>query len=136
MTDNYGAEYAVQKDTLKGTWSIDDKEFDLVVEGISKGTLNLIEEYMQAARQAERIEDDEAAENLAEGLEDFPWENGQDKDAIDSIIDAKLVKPEIRAEDIDFRKLLAIVEGMMQAWQEGEQYREAKQEMPIDQGNR
>jgi len=91
---------------------------------------------MQLANQV--AEGQELPEGAGEDLPNFPWESedDEDKDIIESVISEKLIKPEIDPQDAPVRKLRALFEGMMQAWSEGKQIKDAKGDMPLDEGNR
>jgi len=134
MSDEYGANYATQKETIEGTWSIDDREFKLETEDVSKATLDLIGEYTQLAAM---FEEGEVPEDAGEELDDFPWEDeDDDRDFIESVVGEKLHKPEIDVNDTASRKLSAIFAGMFDAWQEGTVVKDAKDGMPLeDEGN-
>jgi len=137
MSDRFGTEVATQKEQIEGTWSIDGQEFALITEDTSKGTLELIEEYMQLANRV--AEGEEIPEGAAEDLDNFPWEDDDDEDTdiIESVVDAKLIKPEVNPQDAPIRKLRALFEGMMNAWSEGKQVKDARHDMPLDdEGNR
>ncbi len=135
MSDRFGTEVAASKERIEGTWTVDGETYDLITEDTSKGTLELIEQYMQLANRV--AEGDELPEDAAEDLDNFPWEEeDNEKDIIESVVDAKLIKPEVNPQDAPIRKLRALFEGMMQAWSEGKQVRDAKDDMPLEEGNR
>ena len=135
MTDkNYGADVATKKEQIEGTWSIDGDEYDLLTEDTTKQTLNIIEQYMEVAQS---LEEGDVPEGAAEDLPNFPWEDDDsEKDFIESILDAKLIKPEIDVQDAPIRKLRALFEGCFETWSEGKRVKNAKEEMPLDKGNR
>lgn len=137
--DKYGASVATQKEQIEGTWELDGEEYSLLTEDTTKGTLGLIEEYMALTHKAETGEIDETElEERAEQLDNFPWEEDgdDDKDFIELVIEGKLIKPEIDVDDVPVRKLEPIVIGMMQTWGEGKQVADARDQMPLDEGNR
>lgn len=131
---NYGADVAQTKDRIEGTWTINGNAYDLVAEDVTKGTLDLVEDYMAVAQRFESGED--VPEDAVDHLDNFPWEDeNDDTDLIESLLSEKLVKPEIDVSETPVRKLMALFEGMFEAWTEGEPVKSAKAEMPVDGGN-
>lgn len=137
MSDRFGTDVATRKEQIEGTWTVDGEEFALITEDTSKGTLELIEQYMQLANQVAQAEsEDDIPDGLGEDLDNFPWEDEDDeKDVIETVVDAKLVKPEVDVQNTPVRKLRALFEGMMGAWNEGELVADAQDQMPLDEGN-
>lgn len=136
--DRFGTAAATRRDQIEGTWSLDGETYDLITEDTSKGTLNLIEEYGRVAQRAAQAESPEdLPDDLGDDLDDFPWEDedSEDVDFIESIVREKLVKPDVDVDDVPIRKLRALYEGMMDAWGEGKAVADAKDEMPLDEGN-
>jgi hypothetical protein len=137
MTDEYGAEVATSVETIEGTWSINGQTFKLQTKDTRKETLDLIEEYMEVAQTVDSAEDEsDIPEGLGKDIDNFSWEDeDSDTDMVESVIGEKLVKPEVDVSQVPQRKLGALFEGMMEAWQEGEQVKSAKAEMPVSEGN-
>jgi len=128
---------------LEGTWTYNGQEYDLLVEDINYEDFKLAQQYAALAQQINVLENkdsiaEEDVENLAteaEQLDNFSWEDSGDRDFIPSMIDAKLLKPDVDIQTTPVSKLRALVGGMMQAWQEESGVSEAREEMPIE-GNR
>lgn len=127
-------------DRLEGTWEYNGSEYDLLVEDINYEDFKLAQQYAALAQQVNTLEQRESVgeddvESLAaeaEQLENFSWEETGDRDFIPSMIDAKLIKPDVDIETTSVSKLRALVGGMMQAWQEESGVADAKAEMPIE----
>jgi hypothetical protein len=128
---------------LEGTWEYNGETYDLLVEDINYEDFTLAQQYAALAQQINGLEDrdsvaEEDVENLAseaEQLDDFSWEDDGNRDFIPSMVDAKLIKPEVDIQNTPVSKLRALVGGMMQAWQEESGVSEAREEMPLE-GNR
>jgi len=140
MVDKYGTEVATSVETLEGEWSINGESYKLVTKDTKKATLDLIGEYMQIAASVDGLEEGdeipEEVETQAENLANFEWETEDDeKDMVESVVSEKLIKPDVDVNQIPQRKLRALFEGMMDAWNEGTVVKNAKEEMPIE-GNR
>lgn len=132
---------------LEGTWEWDGTEYELKVYNIGYKDKNRIQQYGAlaatvdgVAENADEIElGEEELEQLqqqAESLESFSWEDDDaDDDWIASVIDEKLVRPEVDIEQTSSHKLGAIVEGMMETWEESQSVKNAKAEMPVQEGN-
>lgn len=124
---DYGAEFLTQAETIEGTWAYADHEFALLVEDISIGELELLQEYTQVAGAAINATGDdvdeealEEANEQAKNLDSLPWEDDVEADSfLEATIEAKLIKPDVDLSDARAHKLTAVFEGMMQAWQEG-----------------
>ena len=134
MTDKteYGADILTQSETIEGTWEYNGEEYKLEVKDISKQTLDLVEDYAALAQniaflqRSEDMNEDEIDERIeeinkqAEDLENFSWEDeDDDTDFIESIVNEKLVKPDIDPSEVRVHKLRHVFEGMFKAWQEG-----------------
>lgn len=137
MSDEYGTDVATSVERLEGSWSINGKSYKLVTEDTRKETLDLIGEYMEIAATVENAEgESDIPEGLGEDLDNFSWEDDDsEKDMVESVVDEKLIKPDVEVSQVPQRKLRALFEGMMEAWNEGEQVKAAKTEMPLDKGN-
>jgi len=136
--NNYGAEIATSKETIKGTWEWDGEEYDLITKDTTKGTLDLIGEYMEVAQTVENAEgEDDIPEGLGSDLDDFPWDHdhGSDADMVEIVVGEKLVKPEVDVNEVPMRKIRALFEGMLEAWNAGETVKDAKGQMPVDNPN-
>jgi hypothetical protein len=127
MSD-YGADFLTETETIEGTWEYGEQEFDLLVEDISIGSFELLQKYTQVAQEAagvdgEASEDDlEAVNQKADDLDPLPWEDEVEADGfLEATIEAKLVKPDVVIADARAHKLRAVFEGMIAAWQEGNQ---------------
>jgi len=137
MTGKYGTEVATSVERIEGSWSINGETYTLITEDTRKETLDLIGEYMEVAATVEDASGPEdIPDGLGEDIDNFRWEDEDNEmDMVESVISEKLIKPEVNASDVPQRKLSALFEGMMQAWNEGEQIKAAKAEMPLDEGN-
>lgn len=128
MTD-YGADFLTESEEIEGTWEYGDREFPLLVEDISVGSFELLQKYTQVAGEAMNASgddvDEEALEEVnkkAEELDNLPWEDEVEADGfLEATIEAKLVKPDVDLADARAHKLRAVFEGMVGAWQEGNQ---------------
>ena len=132
---------------LDGTWEWDNREYELRVRNISYKDKRRIQQYGALAAtvdgMAENAEDVdlgeeeiESLQNQAENLENFSWEEeDEDSDWIASVVEEKLVRPDVDVEQTSTPKLGAIIEGMMQAWEESQSVKNAKKEMPVEEGN-
>jgi len=133
---------------LDGTWTYHGEENNLQVRNISYPDWKLVQQYAQVAASIEATadaasEDAEAAGELgqaaleqAEQLDNFSWETeGAESDFMMSLIEEKLVKPEVDVGETSSGVLAALVDGMVGAWQSSKDRREAKAEMPLDEGN-
>ena len=128
---------------LKGSWEYDGEKKDLLVEDISYPDFKLAQQYGVLSARFQSLEDadpddideDELAEQV-ESLDDFSWESeDEDKDFVVTMVENKLVKPNANPESLPTSMLRALVEGMMETWQESEDVATAKEEMPLE-GNR
>jgi len=127
MSDD-GASFLTEAETIEGTWEYGENEFDLLVEDISIGDFELLQKYTQVAQEAAGVdgeaseEDLEAVNKKAEDLAPLPWEDDVEADGfLEATIEAKLVKPDVAISDARAHKLRAVFEGMVGAWQEGNQ---------------
>ena len=142
MTNDYGAEIATRTDTIEGTWSLGGETYNLEVKDAKYKTLRLLQEYATLAQSIDGVGTDpteeelESIEEQAENLENFPWEDDNSNvDFVKSIFDEKLINPDIDADEANARAISAILQGIINAWQEGESVKAAKEEMPVE-GNR
>jgi hypothetical protein len=141
----YGQSIIEQTHTLEGHWSYGGNSYKLEVEDISGHDFGLIQEYTQLAMGVEAMGDDpdnvsesdiEELNSKAENLDNFSWESEDgDTDLVQSVIQAKLVKPDVEISTTGHSKLQALFEGMMETWQESEAVKSAKEDMPLDEGN-
>lgn len=129
---------------LQGTWQYRGQAFDLVVEDIGYSDWKLVQQYGALSAQVDAFEgqddiseaDVEALAEQAESLEDFSWEgDDENPDFVETIIEEKLVRPEVDLETTSSDKVGAIVEGMIQTWQSSHDVEQAQGEMPLDTGN-
>lgn len=127
MSD-YGADFLTETETIDGTWEYGEQEFDLLVEDISIGSFELLQKYTQVAQEAAGVDDDASEEDLAavnekaDDLDPLPWEDDVEADGfLEATIEAKLVKPDVEISEARAHKLRAVFEGMIAAWQEGNQ---------------
>jgi len=127
MSD-YGADFLTETETIEGTWEYGDNGFDLLVEDISIGSFELLQKYTQVAQEAAGVDGDaseddlEAVNQKADDLDPLPWEDEVEADGfLEATIEAKLVKPDVVIADARAHKLRAVFEGMIAAWQEGNQ---------------
>jgi len=123
---------------LRGTWTYDGEEYDLIVEDISYPDFKLAQQYGAISAQLANAEsaddlDAEALNEQAENLGTFSWEDeGNERDFVPGMIDAKLVKPDVAIDNTSTAKLRALVEGMMSTWSEAEDVAKARDEMPLE----
>jgi hypothetical protein len=127
---------------LKGTWEYAGEEKDLIVEDISYPDFKLVQQYGALSAQLAALEDADPDEVDGEDLEeqvdnlgDFSWEGeNEDPDFIPSMISEKLVQPKLNPEsdDVPARLVRAIVQGMMETWQESDEVSKAREEMPLE----
>jgi len=128
-------------DRLEGTWSYAGEEYGLLVEDISYPDFKLAQEYAALSAQVSALEDAESIDEsdvesiqaTAEDLDNFSWEsdNGE-TDFIVTMIQAKLIKPEVNVDNTPVRKLRALLEGMFQTWQEDTNVEQAREKMPLE----
>lgn len=125
---DYGAEFLTETETIEGTWEYDGQEFDLLVEDISVGSFELLQKYSEVAQEAATLDGDVDENKLAsvnekaENLDPLPWEDDVEADGfLEATIEAKLVKPDVAISNARAHKLRAVFEGMIAAWQEGNQ---------------
>jgi len=153
MTNNTNSEYGSHLinnagEVLTGTWTYHGETNQLKVRNIAYPDWKLVQQYAQVAASIEATadaasEDAEAAGELgqaaleqAEQLDNFSWETeGAESDFMMSLIEEKLVKPEVDVGETSSGVLAALVDGMVGAWQSSKDRREAKAEMPLDEGN-
>ena len=125
---------------LKGTWEYAGTEYDLLVEDISYPDFKLAQQYGALSAQFAALEDTDPEDVDVEGLEeqvenlgDFSWETEDEQtDFVPGMIDAKLIKPDVDIDETSQGKLSALVEGMMQTWQESDEVEQAREEMPLE----
>jgi len=125
---------------LEGTWEYAGEEYDLVVDDISYPDFKLAQEYAAISAQVNALENAESIDESdveeiqasAEGLDNFSWEDSGDEDFIVTMIDAKLVKPEVDIDTTPVRKLRALLEGMFETWQSDKEVESAREEMPLE----
>jgi len=141
MSD-YGEDVLDRDEVLEGTWTYGGNTYDLEVNDISGRDMRLIQDYTDIAARVAAVDDDASEADIeqinekAEGLDDFSWEDGDGETPyIQSIIDEKLVRPDVDVDNTGYSKLRAIFEGIMQTWQESKTVANAKDEMPLDEGN-
>jgi len=97
------------RDELAGTFEIGGDEYPLEVR---EPTLDELEELeMELADEADEVE------------------------AIRGMAERYLIAPDVAAGDIGISKLRALFDGMREAWESGDAFDEAKEAMPIDEGN-
>jgi len=129
---------------LQGEWAYRGQTFDLVVEDIGYSDWKLVQQYGALSAQVNAFDDQddiseadvEALAEQAESLEDFSWEApDENPDFVETLIDEKLVRPEVDLETTSSDKVGAIVEGMIQTWQRSHDVEAAEGEMPLDTGN-
>lgn len=145
MSDEYGQAFVNNADQLlDGTWTYQGQENNLQVRNISYPDFKLIQQYGALAGSLENVDpedvDDAEIEQLAEQadeLDNFSWEDDDgDMDFIVSVVEEKLVRPDVNVDETDHHVLVALVEGMIATWQEDSDVQAAKGEMPVDSGNR
>jgi len=137
----YGEDVLNETSVLSGSWTYNGQQYNLKVEDIAGRDMRLINDYQEIAARVVGAGDDpsesdiEAVQEKAESLVDFSWEDGDEQPFIQSVIDAKLVRPSVDVGDTGTSKLRALFSGMMETWQESDSVAEAKSEMPLDEGN-
>jgi hypothetical protein len=145
---NYGQDIVDRGlERLQGTWEYNGTEYDLVVEEISWPDQQLLQKYMttimpviQAMESDADPEDvDIDAQEINEqvrNLGTFSWEDDDvdpaDRDLYRSVVEAKLIKPEVDVSQLGTKKTQALGRGMMEAWQEADDVAEARDEMPLE----
>jgi len=126
---------------LRGTWEYRGEEYDLLVEDISYPDWQLVQQYAAIAGQVQSLDDsggeisDEVVDSLteqAENLDNFSWEDGGDADFVESVINAKLLAPEVDLQVTSQDKISALIEGMMHTWSRSVDVEQAEGEMPIE----
>jgi len=126
---------------LRGTWEYRGEEYDLLVEDISYPDWQLVQQYAAIAGQVQSLDEsggeisDEVVDSLteqAENLDNFSWEDGGDADFVESVINAKLLAPEVDLQVTSQDKISALIEGMMQTWSRSTDVEAAEEEMPIE----
>jgi len=126
---------------LRGTWEYRGEEYDLLVEDISYPDWQLVQQYAAIAGQVQSLDDsggeisDDVVDSLteqAESLDNFSWEDGGDADFVESVINAKLLAPEVDLQVTSQDKISALIEGMMQTWSRSTDVEAAEEEMPIE----
>lgn len=136
MSD-YGQDILSKTETLQGTWEYNGEEYSLEVEDIPYDTYKLIMEISQVAfkaREGAEISDEE--KEKVKNMNALPWEDEYETDDFVSLlVKDKLRKPEVDVEDTGASKIIALVEGMFQAWQESQPVQDARDEMELDKGN-
>jgi len=126
---------------LRGTWEYRGEEYDLLVEDISYPDWQLVQQYAAIAGQVQSLDEsegeisDDVVDSLteqAENLDNFSWEDGGDADFVESVINAKLLAPEVDLQVTSQDKISALIEGMMQTWSRSVDVEQAEGEMPIE----
>jgi len=126
---------------LRGTWEYRGEEYDLLVEDISYPDWQLVQQYAAIAGQVQSLDEsggevsDDVVDSLteqAESLDNFSWEDGGDADFVESVINAKLLAPEVDLQVTSQDKISALIEGMMQTWSRSVDVEQAEGEMPIE----
>lgn len=126
---------------LRGTWEYRGEEYDLLVEDISYPDWQLVQQYAAIAGQVQSLDEsggeisDDVVDSLteqAENLDNFSWEDGGDADFVESVINAKLLAPEVDLQQTSQDKISALIEGMMQTWSRATDVEQAEEEMPIE----
>jgi len=128
---------------IEGTWEFDGQENDLDVEALSYTDWKLVQKYAALSARVDSLEEEdidesevENIEETAESLDDFSWEDEDEEvDFIETLIDNCLVKPDINPRKDPLPIVVAIVEGMVEAWEKSPRVAEAEDEMPVDKGN-
>jgi hypothetical protein len=109
MTDFADSRRALEsRDTLTGTVEIDGREFPIEVV---EPTLDELEEI-----------DDEIGPNADES------------EAVRMMIDQYLERPAVTPSEMGVSKLFAVFEAMRECWQGGEQFADAREQMPVESG--
>jgi hypothetical protein len=143
--NDFGQNVLEQTHVLTGSWEFAGETYALEVEDISGQDFALIQQYTEVAVGAEAVGQDpesvtddelESLNEKAEQLDDFSWEDpDEDNPFIQSVVGAKLVNPKVDVERTGQSKLSALFRGMMEAWQEADSVKTAKEDMPLDEGN-
>jgi hypothetical protein len=134
---SYGEDILTETETLQGTWEYNGEEYDLEVEDIPYDTYKQIIEIAQVAFKARNGGDisDEEKDRVSE-MDNLPWEDEYEtSDFISLLVKDKLRKPEVTVEDTGASKIIAIVQGMFEAWQESQPIENARDKMELDEGN-
>lgn len=127
-SQDYGAAYLTATETIEGSWGPNGDDYPLKVEDISIGSFELLQQYAEVAALAAGEDGDPDEERLAEAneraedLDPLPWEDEVDEDGfLEATIQAKLKRPDVDISEARAHKLRYLFEGMMEAWQEGNQ---------------
>lgn len=142
MSD-YGQSVLDTTDTLEGTWTYDGDEYNLKVEDISGANFSRLQEYVSGMMELQALGEDASESEIErikadmEGVEAFSWEDEDNQsDLVLTLINEKLVKPACDPEETGNAKVHALLIGMVETWQEATAVGQAKEEMPLDKGNR
>lgn len=134
MTDDYGQDILARTETLEGSWEYAGDTYSLEVEDVEYGTFALLMDYAQIAVQAA---EGNVEADAADGLDPLPWEDAYETDDfITLVLKEKLLKPEVDPQTTANTKLQALLRGMFETWQQAGDVEMAREEMPIDEGNR
>jgi hypothetical protein len=110
MTDFADSRRALEsRDTLTGTFEVDGREYPL-----------------------------EVVEPTLDELEEIDEEIGQNSDEVEAVrmmAEKYLERPAVNVDEVGVSKLFAVFEGMRECWQGGEQFADAREQMPVEQGN-
>jgi hypothetical protein len=127
---------------LKGTWTYNGEEYDLLVEDISRGDKKLMRKYMgavapvlQAQENGEELDEDTVSEIEAEleRLGSYSWVDGElGDDPLAPVMREKLVQPEADPDTLSDRKFEALIRGMFEAFEEADDVAAARDEMPLE----
>lgn len=66
---------------------------------------------------------------------DLP-EDAEEVDVAREMVDEFLIKPEIDANDLGVTRAMSLFLGMRSTWQQADAFEEARDDLPVDQGNR
>lgn len=138
MSEQFGQHVIdqIDEETVEGSWSYNGEEYDLEVRDIAKGDLDRIQKYAQLTDA--QAEGEEISEEDVEEIGNFSWEDeDSDEDWLNTVLRSKLESPEIGdPDDQPIRLLMSLFQGMMEAWTDPGDVAEAREDMPLDEGNR
>lgn len=122
-----------ERETVSTEVTYGDRTEEIRVRDITKGELEKVEKHERVALRAAQ---GTASEEELDNLPDFEWEDeDEDVDYIESLIDEKLLSPDVDPNDVPTQKLRVLVEGMLDAWGADTEIKAAAEEMPVE-GNR
>jgi len=147
--DKYGSRFVNNADKkLTGTWTYQGETSTLVVKNIGYPDWKLVQQYGSLASGFNAVEESasddpeqavEVTEELAsqaDDLDNFSWEApDEDPDFMVSLIEEKLIDPDVDVSKTSRDVLAALIDGMIAEWAADDDIQAAHDEMPVDEGN-